>query len=212
MGLLLDVTPEGPDDLPEPPDVETNGGPPGQFEMLARGLLGVPRYPLRALRSLPRALPNVEDTPFGALPGATAVGRLTRRTTGLLGNRAAPVRPRSLRPPKTSFNGRISPHRRVVFGQMSLEEVKEVKNLYGATVNDVVVSICAGAVRAWLIEHGELPDEPLVAQIPVSVRTEEQAGTYGNRILLMAAPLRTDVEDPVERLRLTHESMADMKE
>jgi WS/DGAT/MGAT family acyltransferase len=79
-------------------------------------------------------------------------------------------------------------------------------------VNDVVVSICAGAVRRWLEEHGELTDEPLVAQIPVSVRTSEQAGTYGNRIMLMSAPLFTNVEDRVERLRQTHEALLSMKE
>ena len=56
----------------------------------------------------------------------------------------------------------------------------------------MVVSICAGAVRRWLIEHDELPDEPLVAQIPVSVRTDAQVGTYGNRIMLMSAPLFTE--------------------
>jgi hypothetical protein len=49
-------------------------------------------------------------------------------------------------------------------------------------------------------------------QIPVSVRTSEQVGTYGNRIMLMAAPLLTDVEDPVERLRLTHEALREMKD
>jgi WS/DGAT/MGAT family acyltransferase len=116
-----------------------------------------------------------------------------------------------LRPPRTSFNGRVSPHRRFVFGQLSLDEVKEVKNAHGCTVNDVVVAICAGAVRRWLIRHGELPAEPLVAQIPVSVRTEKQHGTYGNRIMLMSAPLHTEVADPLERLRLTHESLAVMK-
>ena len=87
-----------------------------------------------------------------------------------------------------------------MFGQIPLDDVKAVKNQHGVTVNDVVVSICAGAVRRWLIEHDELPDEPLVAQIPVSVRTEEEMGTYGNRIMLMRAPLFTNVEDPVERL------------
>jgi WS/DGAT/MGAT family acyltransferase len=106
----------------------------------------------------------------------------------------------------------VSPHRRFAFGDMGLEEVKEVKNVYGVTVNDVVVSICAGAVRRWLIEHDELPDGPLVAQIPVSVRTDEQAGTYGNRILLMSVPFHTDIADPIERLQTTHESLADMKE
>lgn len=90
--------------------------------------------------------------------------------------------------------------------------MKAVKNEHGSTVNDVVVSICAGAIRRWLIAHDELPVEPLVAQIPISVRTSEQTGTFGNRIMLMAAPLHTDVEDPVERLLRTHESLRAMKE
>jgi WS/DGAT/MGAT family acyltransferase len=90
--------------------------------------------------------------------------------------------------------------------------VKIAKNAHGCTVNDVVVSMCAGVVRRWLVEHSELPAEPLVAQIPVSVRTNEQAGTYGNRIMLMAAPLFTNVDEPVERLMLTHAAMGDMKQ
>ena len=64
-------------------------------------------------------------------------------------------------------------------------------------------------MRRWLLEHDELPDEPLVAQIPVSVRTSEQIGTYGNRILLMSAPLFTNEPDPVTRLLRTHDAMAD---
>ena len=74
------------------------------------------------------------------------------------------------------------------------------------------MAICASAVRRWLIEHDELPDEPLVTQVPVSVRSEEQMGTYGNRILLMGAPLHTDEADPVQRLFLIHDAMKDVKE
>jgi WS/DGAT/MGAT family acyltransferase len=114
--------------------------------------------------------------------------------------------------PKTSFNGPISAHRRFAFGSLSLDDVKAVKNAHGATVNDVVVAICASAVRRWLIEHGELPEQPLIAQIPISVRSSEQTGTYGNRIMLMAAPLLTDEPDPVRRLEGMHASMSDMKE
>ena len=62
--------------------------------------------------------------------------------------------------------------------------MKAAKNAHGVTVNDAVVSMCAGAVRRWLLQHDELPEEPLVAQIPVSVRSSEESGTYGNRILL----------------------------
>jgi len=106
----------------------------------------------------------------------------------------------------------VSAHRRFTFGEMDLDEVKAVKNVYGSTVNDVVVSISAGAVRRWLIEHDELPPGPLVAQIPVSVRTDEEMGTYGNRIMLMTVLFFTDVADPIERLRMTNESLSDMKE
>src|SRR4051794_11820848 len=73
MGLLLDLSPEG-RELPETPPADA-GGDPGQLEMLGRGLLGVPRYPVRFLRSLPSALPNLEDTPFGVLPGAGTLSR-----------------------------------------------------------------------------------------------------------------------------------------
>src|SRR3954469_9263496 len=204
MGLLLDLTPEG-RELPEaaPPPA---GEDPGQLEMLGRGLLGVPRYPARMLRALPSALPNLEHTPFGVLPGA---GTLTRVVGAL--RRDGAERP-DLTAPKTRFSGRISPHRRFVFGRLALGDVKAAKNAHGTTVNDVVVSICAGAVRRWLVEHDDLPETPLVAQVPVSVRTGEEFGTYGNRILLMAAPLFTDIEDPVERLARTHEALLVMKE
>jgi WS/DGAT/MGAT family acyltransferase len=210
MGLLLDLTPEG----REPPAASGGGAEtaPSELEMLGRGLMGVSRYPLRMLRSLPRALPNIEETPFGTLPGAGVLGRIGRGARWTVRrDGSSPDRP-PLIAPKTSFNGPISAHRRFCFGQISLDDVKAVKNAHGATVNDVVVSICASAVRRWLIEHGELPEEPLVAQIPVSVRSDDQAGTYGNRIMLMAAPLLTDEPDPVRRLHATHEAMSDMKE
>ena len=210
MGLLLDTEPEG-RELPAP-DPARDERAPGEIEMLARGLLGVPKYPLRALRSLPAAVPNLDETPFSTLPGTGPVSRLAGRLQRTVRGDGRRVVRSNLRAPKTSFNGRISPHRRFAFGQLSLDDVKAVKNRYECTVNDVVVSICAGVVRRWLLEHDDLPDIPLVAQVPVSVRTDEQFGTYGNRILLMAAPLFTDVEDPLERLRLTHEALREMKE
>jgi diacylglycerol O-acyltransferase / wax synthase len=190
-------------------------GAPGDLGMIARGLLGVPRYPLRVLQSLPATLPNLEDlAQYEAIPGARRVGRVAGRVQRALGGGApsATVGRRKLSKPHTSFNGRLSAHRRFAFGKLSLDDVKAVKNEYGCTVNDVVVSICAGAVRRWLIEHDELPSEPLVAQVPVSVRTPDQAGTFGNRIMLMSAPLFTNIEDPVERLQAHHEALRDMKD
>src|SRR5215207_3232372 len=204
MGLLLDLTPEG-REVPPPADDDLADPSPSTMQMLGLGLLGLPRYPVRILRALPKAVPNLSDTAFGVLPGVGTLAKVAGLAT-----RDSPPRP-SLVAPKTSFNRRISPHRRFVFGQLPLADFKAAKNTHGATVNDVVVSVCAGAVRRWLEAHEDLPDTPLVAQVPVSVRTDEQFGTYGNRILLMPAPFYTDEPDPVERLNRTHEALADMK-
>ena len=212
LGAIMDFAPEG----REVPATE-NGvadSEPGELEMLGRGLLGAPRYWSRALRAIPSTLPNLEDSPFLAqLPGAKTLGRASARFARTLRRRESRVLERStVRPPKTSFNSHVSPHRRFSFGQLPLETVKAIKNEHGCTVNDVVVTLCAGAVRRWLIEHDELPGGPLVTQVPVSVRTDEERGTFGNRVGVMSTPLYTNVEDPLERLRLTHEALRTAKE
>src|SRR4051795_4267592 len=106
MGLLLDLAPEG-REMPPPPETERDARAPSELEMLGRGLLGLPRYPVRALRALPRTIPNIEETPLNALPGAGLVGGLARRVARRDGAPKA-----ELVAPKTSFNGRITPHRR----------------------------------------------------------------------------------------------------
>ena len=208
-GMLLDLTPEIQQTTPEQP--LKAGRRPSQAEMLARAAIGLPRYPWRLARSIPSAIPNLEDTQLVAIPGAATLGRVVSRMQSRLAGTERVART-DLKTPKTSFNTRISPHRRFAFGQLDLDRVKAVKTAYGVTVNDVIVTICAGAVRRWLKEHHELPQAPLVAQIPVSVRTTEQAGTYGNRILMLSAPLFTDIKDPIERLRRTSEELQVMKD
>jgi WS/DGAT/MGAT family acyltransferase len=211
LSVILDLTPEGRE---PPPDDSRPDREPGDLEMLGRGLLGAPRYLGRVVQGLPSTLPNLEETPmFSDIPGAKLVGRTTSRLTRALRRRESRVLERTtLSRPRTSFNGFVSPHRRFAFGQLSLDEVKAVKNAYGYTVNDVVVAICAGAVRRWLVAHDELPDEPLVTQVPISVRTSEEQGTFGNRVGMMSVPLFTNEGDPVERLRLTHEALRAAKE
>jgi diacylglycerol O-acyltransferase / wax synthase len=212
MGVLLDLTPEGRE--PPPPADSKPENEPSELSMLARGLLGTPRYVERVARSLPSTLPNLEDAPIlNEIPGVKTLGRVSSRFARALRGHESRVLERStLSRPRTSFSGRVSAHRRFAFGQLSLADVKAIKNAYDYTVNDVVVALCAGAVRRWLGEHDELPDEPLVTQVPVSVRTEEQLGTFGNRIGMMSIPLFTNQADAVERLRLTHEALRVAKE
>lgn len=90
--------------------------------------------------------------------------------------------------------------------------MKAVKNAGGLTVNDVVMALATGSLRRWLLDHDALPDAPLVAAVPVSVRSEDQKSKYGNRVSTMIAAIPTHVEDPGERLRLVHEAMLAAKE
>jgi diacylglycerol O-acyltransferase len=214
LTMLLDPGPEG-RDLPAPAGDRTGERVPGDLEMLGRGLLGVPRQPLRALRSLPAAAPNLTDLPgANAFPGVPTLSRGLSGLRRLLGGEedGGVLEVTTARPPRTTFNGRISSHRRFSFGSLSLDSVKVIKNELGITVNDVVVALCTTAVRDWLLERDELPDEPLVAMVPVSVRTEEQRGAFGNRISMMIVPIPTDEPDPRRRLVRTHELLRSAKE
>jgi len=113
--------------------------------------------------------------------------------------------------PRTSFNLAITPHRRVALGEVALEEVKAVKNHFSCTVNDVVLALCAGALRRYLLGRDELPETPLVGFVPISVRADDERLSGGNRLSAMLTSLATDVADPVERLRLISSAMSEAK-
>jgi len=105
--------------------------------------------------------------------------------------------------PNTSFNSALTPHRTFAFTTLSLADVKDVKEVFGATVNDVVLAVCAGALRRYLQGRGELPKKPLIAGVPTSTSTETRLG--GNKVSNMFVTLRTDVDDPVVRLQAIRE-------
>lgn len=213
VGTLLDTEPSVAAATTPPPS--RSGQAPGQLEMLARGVAGVPSQTGRVIRSVPRALPYLDQNPFvRGVPGTKALARASRRALGARPRRSdgGILEGRELRAPRTSINGRIGPHRRVALSSQSLDEVKAIKNHFGVTVNDVVVATCAGALRSWLSEQGELPADPLLAMIPVSVRTEAERSTFGNRVSAMLAPIPTHLDDPEERLLAAHEAMRSAKE
>lgn len=102
--------------------------------------------------------------------------------------------------PRTSWNGSLSPMRSVGFARVGLDEVKELKTAFGCTVNDVVLGLCAGTLRSYMLANEEVPDTPLVAACPVSVRGGDDSAP-GNKVSAMFASLDTQLEDPVERIR-----------
>ena len=95
----------------------------------------------------------------------------------------------------------ITPHRRLSFTRVSLDDVKTIKNAVGCTVNDVILGLMGGTLRRYLEKHGGNPDEPLIAVCPVSVRGDDEKGQMNNKVSAMFTSLATDVDDPIERLR-----------
>jgi diacylglycerol O-acyltransferase / wax synthase len=211
--LLASILSLEPDAPPPPGELPAPEREPTQEEMLLRGLASVATRPykqgrlaVRLLRELPQ-IGKAFDWAGLAKAVPEPVARAFGQTPRLEEEEVPPVLSHTggLTRPSTRFNNKIGPHRRFAFTSVPLDEVKAVKTALGVTVNDVVLGMCAGALRTYLDKRGELPEESLRCMIPVSVRTEEQANTWGNRVSGMLAALATDVADPVARLQVIHE-------
>jgi diacylglycerol O-acyltransferase / wax synthase len=109
--------------------------------------------------------------------------------------------------PRTMLNVPIGGARRVAAQSWSLDRIKSIKQATGVTVNDVVLAMCSGALRYYLLDEHALPDTPLIAMVPVSLRTAEEADAGGNMVGTILCNLATDVEDPAKRLETISESM-----
>jgi diacylglycerol O-acyltransferase / wax synthase len=112
--------------------------------------------------------------------------------------------------PRTMFNVPIGGARRCAAQSWPLQRIKDVKTAAGATVNDVVLAMCAGALRAYLIDQNSLPEKPLVAMVPVSLRTAND-GAGGNAVSAVLASLATHLDDPAQRLATIAASMRNNK-
>jgi WS/DGAT/MGAT family acyltransferase len=159
---------------------------------------------LGALKSLSLALVHLPQLLWRTFQG---VSRVVRRRRA--GGDELPPPPFSA--PAVSFNRALTPHRRFVFCSVSLDDVKEVKNALGVTVNDIVLALSAGALRRYLQERAELPGRPLMAGVPVSVG-EMGTRSSGNQVSNLFTSIPTDVADPVERVRTVHQMMKGAKE
>lgn len=209
LETIMDVEPDP--EYDGPPDVAEPGRLPSTLDLMRRGVAAAATNPVELLRTVPRSLGFVDELPGASnFPGvgllSSAAGAVSRMLGA--GERAGH---RSLRAPRTPFNGHITPHRRFAFGSVSLEDVKRVKNHFDMTVNDVVMTLTASALRRWLLDHDALTATPLVAAVPVSVRSPEAAGVQGNEVSVMTAELATHLRDPRERLEFMRESMREAK-
>jgi diacylglycerol O-acyltransferase / wax synthase len=206
LSALLDLTPEG-RPKPERPEPYVGEQPPSWWSLLARSAQSALSQPGKAFNV---ASDLVRSTP--AIAGAVK-GPLAQLLPGRNDDDDGLLLPGvRLRAPRTPFNANITPHRRWAFTDLPLLEVKSIRAATGLTVNDVVMALCAGALRRWLLDHDALPASALVAAVPISVRTESQQGALGNQLSMMLAGLPTHLDSPADRLAAVHLAMGVAKE
>ena len=162
-------------------DQEEVGGAPGFFDMLKNGTANALRRPV----SLGRHLSNA---------GAAAIETL--RSGGSEALASAPA---------ASINGVIGARRSVAWTTLPFDAVKEIKDAFGVTVNDVLLELTGSSLRRYLESRDELPEEPLTAVVPMSTRSAGDL-SLGNQITEVPVSWATHLEDPVERLLKIHDN------
>ena len=187
---LHDLGPQGTVTPPGSPWVAER--PPSQAELLLRTYGNNLRKPFALMKVLSRAVPIFAETRR----------RLQRHELKSAG-----------KVPKTLFNARVSPHRVFEGRDFDFADIKTIrKAMPSATINDVVLAICGGAIRRYLLAHDALPAESLVAMAPVNVRVENEKGRGGNQVSGLAVAIRTDIPGAMERLAAVHAHTRDAKE
>jgi WS/DGAT/MGAT family acyltransferase len=192
MVAILDLVPDwvdkpAPDTPWEPERVPTD------TELFGYAMTSLAQQPVRAAKTVRR----------------TVEGAFKLRDTNRKPDVTPPPAPFAA--PSTSFNASLTPRRSLGTATVALTEVKQVKNAFGTTLNDVVLALCGGALRHYLDQRDERLLAPLVAMVPISVRTDDLKGTQGNQVAMSLTTLATDVDDPVERLHLINAGMKQVK-
>jgi diacylglycerol O-acyltransferase len=190
---------------PVPPAIPHEGEPwvpqpePSAAAMAARGIRGLVELPFSLAGRALRAATQPASTLHAARESVEGV---------------AEVAWAALNPaPETPLNVPIGPHRRLVMIRSELSDFKEIKNAFGGTVNDVVLTVVAGGLRHWLRSRGVRTEGlELRALVPVSIRGADEHGHMGNRLAVMRGPLPVYVEDPVARLQVVRQAMDGLKE
>jgi diacylglycerol O-acyltransferase len=195
--VLFDLQP-----VPEPAEADETWIPhpePSGAALMARGVEELARAPLGLLRRAEHAIEHPDRALARVGEALEGVGELG----WALANPA----------PEVPLNRPIGSHRRFEWVRCDLAQFKRVKDAFGGSVNDVVLAVVGGALRAWLHGRGVRTEGlELRAQVPVSIRAQGERGVLGNRIVAVRAPLPVYIEDPVARLRRVSQSMRDVKQ
>jgi WS/DGAT/MGAT family acyltransferase len=181
-------------------------GPVDQLRQVAR-FPG--RVASRARRGFEEQLAGLGDTLVETVqrtPGLDPIARLLpRRPDG-----DEPSTRPGPRAPRVSWNAPITPHRRVAITRLPLDRIIAIKRSAGTTVNDVVIAVCAGALRHWLAAHDELPSAPIVAMVPMLIGGDD--GRDDAHVAGLIVPLPTTTATPAARLQRTSEALTIAKQ
>ncbi|HMJ35292.1 MAG TPA: wax ester/triacylglycerol synthase family O-acyltransferase [Baekduia sp.] len=196
--VMFDLTPV-PAEPPHPDEPWQPHTEPTGAELVAGGALGLAKVAAGAVAGALGMVRNPQATLRALTVAAEGVGEVA--WAGL--NPA----------PETPLNVPIGPHRRFAVVRNRLDDFKVVKNAFGGTVNDVVLTVVSGALRDWLHARGVRTEGlELRALVPVSTRTSSERNELGNRIAAMRGPLPVYIDDPIARLRAVKASMDGLKE
>ncbi len=213
--LMLEMLTSPDPDAPPPsasPPWEPESIPSGA-ELLRLAIANLLRNPVKAMRlqaRIVRQLATASGVP-AARRGAEQAEAVVKRIGVPADRRRSRVALPMTGAPPTPWNKAITPHRRFAMRTSSLENIKRLKQATGGTVNDVVMAICAGALREYLLRHDALPDRPLRAMVPVSIRTGDETDPWTNRVSGFVADLPTDCDDPLERVARCRTAMDEAK-
>ncbi|KAA8957175.1 wax ester/triacylglycerol synthase family O-acyltransferase [Mycobacterium sp.] len=163
-----------------------------------RAIWSLPRRPDASARSRWQVLTQTAGSLVALAPSTVRLARAALLQQQLTLPFAAP---------RTMLNVRVGGARRVAAQSYALDRVTRIKRAAGVTVNDVVLAMCAGALRYYLADQHALPDTPLIAMVPVSLRNADEADSGGNMVGAILCNLATDVDDPAVRLQVINESM-----
>ncbi len=136
---------------------------------------------------------------------AEAAGTIMqKRAKKMVGGKNA-FNKKSFSVPKTIFNNSISPKRTWGTAILFFDRINALRKIMGVTVNDIIVNICAGAIRKYLIAKEKLPSQSLVANVPISIRVKGEKQNFDNKISNMLVQIGTQIEDPIQRLEFIRE-------
>lgn len=189
---MSDIDPAGTPAIQAPPPEFTLGKEPSAGEVLTRAWSASMQSPVKFMNALMKMSP--------------ALLQAARKTVSEGGTTAGV--------PNTRFNVPVGPHKMFDATTVALSDCALIrKKVEGATVNDVVLATCGGALRRYLDHHGELPDESVVAVAPVNLRAKSgTAKVPGNQVSAMSVPIRSDIADPLERLAAVRNYTVEAKE